>query len=294
MTFPVTFLSFLLPVVAGALWVPSFLPGGNGTVADRGFRISLGAGVGLGAGSLAYFFLRSASAGVSAARLFLFEAVLFSSLAYLAMRYAEEKSLEASPEPDAKAITVPRWVPGTLAALFLFLVAGVILTEVFLTFDRPHGGWDAWAIWNLRARFLFRGRGVLAGRVFSPSVRDPSRLPAPASRALSREAGPTSGGTRFPSLPRSRCSTPFPPSGCSPLPLPFCGDRSRESWPASFLRARRSSSAWSLPVCRRAVRVLHAGDVLPAASVEVLRRAGERCRSRASPRGSRAGRRTRA
>jgi len=171
MTFPVTFLSFLLPVVAGALWVPSFLPGGNGTVADRGFRISLGAGVGLGAGSLAYFFLRSASAEVSAARLFLFEAVLFSSLATLAMRYAKEMSLEASPEPDAKAITVPRWVPGTLAALLIFLVAGVILTEVFLTFDRPHGGWDAWAIWNLRARFLFRG-GEYWRDAFSPLLSE--------------------------------------------------------------------------------------------------------------------------
>ena len=157
MTSLVTFLSCLLPTVAGTLWVPTFLPGGTGTVAGWGFRISLGAGIGLGAGSLAYFFLLSCTAPVSAARLFLFEAVLFSSLAYIAVRYLKEATPETSPEPAAKAFTVPRWALRTLAALFLLLVAGVILTEVFLTFDRPHGGWDAWAIWNLRARFLFRG-----------------------------------------------------------------------------------------------------------------------------------------
>ena len=171
MTFPVTFLSFLLPVVAGILWVPTFLPRETGTLADRGFRISLGAGIGLGAGSLVYFFLLSCSAGVSAARLILFEAVLFSPLAYLAVRYAKEETPEVSPEPDAKVFTVPRWALRTLVALFFFLVAGVILTEVFLTFDRPHGGWDAWAIWNLRARFLFRG-GEYWRDAFSPLLAE--------------------------------------------------------------------------------------------------------------------------
>jgi hypothetical protein len=171
MTILVAFLSFLLPVVAGSLWVPAFLPGGTGTVADRGFRISLGAGIGLGAGSLVYFFLLSCSVGVSAARLLLLEAVLFAPLAYLAVRYAKEKTLEASPESAAKVFTAPRWALWTLAALFFSLVAGVILTGIFLTVDRPHGGWDAWAIWNLRARFLFRG-GEYWRDAFSPLLSE--------------------------------------------------------------------------------------------------------------------------
>jgi len=147
MTLLLSFLSFLLPVAAGTLLVPPFLPGGKGTAADRGFRISLGAGIGLGAGSLVYFFLLSCSAaGISATRLVLCEAVLFSSLAYLAVRYGKGTSLEASPERDAKEFTTPGWALWALAALFLFLAAGVILAEVFLSFDGPHVGWDAWAI----------------------------------------------------------------------------------------------------------------------------------------------------
>ena len=171
MTFLVTFLSFLLPVVAGTLWAPAFLPGGPGTVAGRGFRVCLGAGIGLGAGSLAYFFLLSCSVGVSAARLLLLEAVLFSPLAYLALRYGKEEAPGASPEPDADAHPVPRWALRILAAVFFLLLAGVILTEVFLTYDRPHGGWDAWAIWNLRARFLFRG-GEHWRDAFSPLLSE--------------------------------------------------------------------------------------------------------------------------
>jgi len=167
MTFLVTVFSFVLPVVAGTLWIPSFLPRVKGTVADWGFRISIGVGAGLGAGSLVYFFLLSTSAGVSAVRVFLFEAVLFSSLAFLAMRYSKVKTPEASPEPDAKVFTAPRWVLWTFGVVFFSLFAGVILTEVFLTLDRPHGGWDAWAIWNLRARFLFRG-GEYWKDAFSP------------------------------------------------------------------------------------------------------------------------------
>ena len=109
MTFPVTFLSFLLPVVAGTLWVPAFLPGGTGTVAGRGFRVCLGAGIGLGAASLAYFFLLSCSVGVSAARLLLLEAVLFSPLAYLALRYGKEEAPGASPEPAPTQAGRPGW-----------------------------------------------------------------------------------------------------------------------------------------------------------------------------------------
>jgi len=87
------------------------------------------------------------------------------------VRYAEKKTIEALPETEGKAFTIPRWALRTVAAVFIFVLAAVILTEVFLTFDRPHGGWDAWAIWNLRARFLFRG-GEHWRDVFSPLLTE--------------------------------------------------------------------------------------------------------------------------
>jgi hypothetical protein len=45
-------------------------------------------------------------------------------------------------------------------SLALFLVRSV---------NQPHGDWDAWAIWNTKARFLFRG-GEAWGTLFSPEL----------------------------------------------------------------------------------------------------------------------------
>jgi len=87
------------------------------------------------------------------------------------VRYAEKKTIEALPETEGKAFTIPRWALRTVAAVFIFVLAAAILTEVFLTFARPHGGWDAWAIWNLRARFLFRG-GEYWRDAFSPLLAE--------------------------------------------------------------------------------------------------------------------------
>jgi len=45
------------------------------------------------------------------------------------------------------------------------LISGTIIF-IYLSLRTPHGNWDAWAIWNMRARFLFRG-GVLWEDAFS-------------------------------------------------------------------------------------------------------------------------------
>ena len=53
----------------------------------------------------------------------------------------------------------------TWAALAAFAATSLLAVTSFVATSRvfPHAGWDAWAIWNLRARFLFRtGPGQLA------------------------------------------------------------------------------------------------------------------------------------
>ena len=53
------------------------------------------------------------------------------------------------------------WAPAPLAPLYLqalFLLTAAAATTIFFVYaaNKPHGEWDAWSIWNLRARFLFR------------------------------------------------------------------------------------------------------------------------------------------
>ena len=88
---------------------------------------------------------------------------------------------------------VPRWPTYAVAA------AAVLATAFFAehTLRHPDGGWDAWAIWNLRARFLARG-GAGFRAAFSPEIlfwahRDyPLLLPGAVAQAflLARSESP--------------------------------------------------------------------------------------------------------
>jgi hypothetical protein len=79
---------------------------------------------------------------------------------------------------------------GVLVLLLVFLAVSALVYRV-----RPHGIWDAWAIWNLRARFLVRAGGEWAA-AFSPFIQwshpdYPLLLPSLVARAwsyLSRES----------------------------------------------------------------------------------------------------------
>jgi hypothetical protein len=53
----------------------------------------------------------------------------------------------------------PRFSRVLGAAVLVAGLAGLALV-VLAAVRAPHGDWDAWAIWNLRARFLFRGGGA--------------------------------------------------------------------------------------------------------------------------------------
>ena len=52
----------------------------------------------------------------------------------------------------------PQWLDRVLAASFAGAVGVALYSAVMRALGHPHGvGWDAFAIWNLHARFLFRG-----------------------------------------------------------------------------------------------------------------------------------------
>ncbi len=74
-------------------------------------------------------------------------------------------SVDPEQQPPGTAVEAHRWLRAAA------LVAAALATVFFLehTLRYPDGGWDAWAIWNLRARFLARaGNGFRAA--FSPEL----------------------------------------------------------------------------------------------------------------------------
>ena len=57
-----------------------------------------------------------------------------------------------SPEPEAQG-RAPWLLPATFGVIAIVALASVVASSM----AAPHGDWDAWAIWNQHARFLFRG-----------------------------------------------------------------------------------------------------------------------------------------
>jgi hypothetical protein len=76
--------------------------------------------------------------------------VFFSCYRFLSLKDTQTDSILRS---NTEYITI-RW----LKIFFYLLLAVSVAYYVLKIFgDSPHGKWDAWAIWNFRARWLFRG-----------------------------------------------------------------------------------------------------------------------------------------
>lgn len=122
----------------------------------------LGAGTcaGIGISSCLFFLCRLAVPGGPRLSLFL-EVATLVGLAY-----------EIRRKPDASANAGPAApVPFTLLLTLAIAVALAVATGAMADAweANPQGNWDAWSIWNLRARFLAAG-GTLPQRAWSPGL----------------------------------------------------------------------------------------------------------------------------
>ena len=147
--------------------------------------ICLGIGLGLGiTSSLAFVWL--AVAGQPTFTYYIGEFGLAVGLAFLAgYRIMSADKTLGDPILGSNTET-GNW--GWLRNIFLALLIVWLASFYLKTFgDSPHGKWDAWAIWNFRARWLFRGEDQWA-YAFSNYVIDshpdyPLLLPVSVFRA---------------------------------------------------------------------------------------------------------------
>src|SRR5713101_6323539 len=113
------------------------------------FRLVLGAGLGIGLCSACFFAgLLSGVPGL------LLEALLLLGAGIaVALRWKTARCLLCE-DPDYT--TPDRVLTVALGGVLVLLLLLDVLAFASTTARGPHGGWDAWAIWNLRARFLYR------------------------------------------------------------------------------------------------------------------------------------------
>jgi hypothetical protein len=150
-----TFLpALLVPIPLGFALVSLFWERNREAPGSLLLKGSLSVGLGFGLTS-ALFFLWIMVAGRFGTGFILLESGLFVFLAgaFFLTRPRGEWFRFLRGDASVQA-TANRW-------LFVLPFYGVLALSfsafLYLLWNRPHGGWDAWAMWNMRARFLFRG-----------------------------------------------------------------------------------------------------------------------------------------
>jgi hypothetical protein len=149
--------ALLLPVGAGFAVTHWVWPDAGARPSRHLLRASLAVGCGLALSSCA-FFLATVAWGPS--RHVAVSADLALLVGAVALAWLGRRRSGASRETGAGA-ALPVEARGTRTALRVALgvtLAAAVAAFLLLSWVRPHGEWDAWAFWNLRARFLFAGR----------------------------------------------------------------------------------------------------------------------------------------
>lgn len=116
----------------------------------------LSVGFGLGISSL-LFFLWLATFGPAGLLFRGFEAVLLLVLAIPAIAARRRQPSVARPDQLNRQFFPRSRFEAVAAAVFAFSVVAAALGFRWRLVTGVNGGWDAWGIWNLRAKFLFLG-----------------------------------------------------------------------------------------------------------------------------------------
>jgi len=152
-------LLFLILIVLGFAAIRALWPAPPRWSAADPLRLAAAPAIGFGIAGCLYFALRivlQQPPAIAVAAV----CVATAGLGWFAWRSAQ------SAAPDAPAVhgQIPFW----LWLLFGAGAAMAFFTYLMLTGAAPHGEWDAWSIWNLRARFLFRAQEFVSP--FSPVI----------------------------------------------------------------------------------------------------------------------------
>jgi len=152
--------SFAIPLLAGLALVSGGVRGSR--LAPAVVNTTAGLGVGLGMTSCALSVLRWA-VGRPAAGFIATETIVLIALALFVGRAGDRRGVRPSAERAAGHLDHLLWT-----TFLCFLVAAAVIVA-FRVLARPHGEWDAWAIWNLHARFMARGEDDWLS-AFSPAL----------------------------------------------------------------------------------------------------------------------------
>ncbi|MFI5379707.1 MAG: hypothetical protein ACHRHE_10445 [Tepidisphaerales bacterium] len=150
-------------------------------------RICLALGLGQAVAAVHYLLWRAACSHVGLPYK-LTDCLLVPIVAWLAAHLAQRmwpaernESEEVAPLPSP-----PRLCVGILLIVTALVASAALCICLAQTCDKPLGEWDGWAIWNLKARFMFRGgadwTGMFSRHIWFSHPDYPLFIPASVAR----------------------------------------------------------------------------------------------------------------
>lgn len=133
-------------------------------------KICTAIGTGFGITSLIYF-TSAVLWGTASGNYFILEGtslVFFISLFIYKFRISDRKECYGFTSKSTESSKTDLLI----SIVFMALCIIAVLRFILVTLIMPHGEWDAWAIWNMRARFLVRG-GAFWKDAFSAVIPHP-------------------------------------------------------------------------------------------------------------------------
>lgn len=148
-------LSLLVSIAIGFLVTCLLWPDARPLSSHFSYKLYLAVGQGVGISSCCFFLwlliAGSPTGGIIIAEVCLL-GVLIAGLIYVIKK--SRRPVDGELTSASEATSKFYWVA---TACFYVALIMTTVTLVILMLKKPHGEWDAWAIWNMRARFLARG-----------------------------------------------------------------------------------------------------------------------------------------
>jgi 4-amino-4-deoxy-L-arabinose transferase-like glycosyltransferase len=180
-----TFLSFLPPLTTGFLMVSVFWHKDRPILSDLPLKCCLSVGFGYGASSCFVFVWMMVVGRLTRGMLFCEWMLPLGLCALLVWRKRASISTAAS-QPES--ISIPSFKsPYLLRSAACFAAISAAFRFWCVSRQDPHGQFDAYAIWNLRARFLYRGGQYWKNFIYMTETHTDYPLLLPASIARSWE-----------------------------------------------------------------------------------------------------------
>ena len=148
-------ISMSVSLVTGYLFVSSFMPQQRSIFSYLLFKVSLSIGLGFGISSCSFFIYLLLFNNLGNG--FILVDIIFLALSILLFVYKKRESYYSLSFESTSVSALKPVMMKVVSILFVIMVIGVFFALTLKSIKTPHGYQDATAVYNMRARFFFRG-----------------------------------------------------------------------------------------------------------------------------------------